>query len=595
MCRKGRKSVQATRAVWVNLQRSSEPAAQLDRAATALSPLVTQIVHNRGIAAEALGAFLRPPYDPDASPLTMLGMRAALDRLLLARERRETVAVYGDFDVDGITGTAVLVEALSASGVAALPYIPHRQSEGSGLHEEAVASLAAQGVRLIVTVDCGITNAVEVNQVMRSGLDVIVTDHHSPPDILPRAVAIVDPRQPGCPYPFKELAGVGVAFRLAQVLLRATRGDHLQLEQRLLDLVAIGTIADMVALRGENRALVWFGLRALNDTERPGLQALIARSGLRMGAITSTDVGFRICPRLNAAGRLDHASLGYELLRAASYEHADSLAQRLEEKNTERQQLTKQALADAHARLAAQPDIARRRLLVLEVDAWAAGVLGLLAGKLVEETGKPVVVLQRQDGEVRGSARGTPAFSMLDALRTCEELLDRYGGHQLAAGFTTAPDRLPALIARLQQHAAASLVEGDVRPVLEIDAEVTSQQITWSLYDQLQALEPCGVGNPLPLFLCRRVRLGDVRTVGNNHLRLSIGKGNQRLTALVFRRGDLAPYLRRNMDADLVFHLEANDWNGYRTLQLRVRDMQFEPAYNPSLNLDLEGSSRRGG
>lgn len=572
--------MQATRSVWLNLQHLSEPAAQLERATTSLSPLVTQIIHNRGIGAEELSTFLRPDLLPTPDPFGMLGMAAAVERLLAARAAGEVVAVYGDFDVDGVTGTAVLVEAFGAAGIRAIPYIPHRQQEGTGLNQVAIDGLAAQGVRLVVTVDCGITSARAIGTTMAAGIDVIVTDHHSPPDVLPPAVAIVDPRQPGCRYPFKDLAGVGVAFRLAQALFRRLGTVPRSVERTLLDLVAIGTIADMVPLRDENRALVWRGIRLLNSTDRLGLQALIARSGLRMGAITSTDVGYRICPRLNAAGRLDHASIGYGLLTTTSYEDADAFAQRLEEKNTERQQLTHQVMGAAHEHLARLPHSESDRLIVMPIEPWASGVMGLLAGKLVEETGKPVVVVQESgDGDVRGSARGTPAFDVLEALRENADLLDQFGGHQLAAGFTTSAERAVQLADRLRARASQSLAAEDVLPTLQIDAEVAPRELTWALHDQLQALEPCGMGNPLPLFIARQLRVFDYRQVGNNHLRLLVGRGSTRLTAIVFRRGELAHYLRRNMHVDLVFNLEANEWNGYRTLQLRVRDMQFEPAF----------------
>ncbi len=574
--------MQATRSTWLNLQQESEPAPQLERATTSLSPLVTQILHNRGISADDLPAFLSPYRSYGYDPMLLRGMGAAVHRLLEARQRGELLAIYGDFDVDGITSTAVLVQACTMAGLRAMPYIPHRQSEGSGLHRVALEGLAAQGVRLVVTADCGITSASEVGDVEGVGIDVIVTDHHSPPNVLPPALAIVDPLQPGCPYPNKDLSGVGVAYKLAQALLRAVDvpADR---ERSLLDLVAIGTIADMVPLLGENRVLVWHGMRVLNDTQRLGLQALIARSGLRPGTISSTDVGYRLCPRLNAAGRLDHASLGYDLIMAESYGTADLLAQRLEEKNTERQVLTQQALAAVREALARQPRADCCRMLVVHIEPWASGVMGLLAGKLVEEFGKPVVVLHTTGDEVRGSVRGTRAFGMLDALRANADLLDRYGGHELAAGFSTRPELVPLLTERLRARAANALVDADVLPTLHIDAVVPARQLTWQLYDQLQAIEPCGVGNPLPLFLCRRLRLFEYRRVGNNHLRLTVGRGSQRLSAIVFRRGDLAQYLRRNIDIDLVFSLEANDWNGYRSLQMRVRDMSFEPAHQSSL------------
>lgn len=578
--------MQATRAVWVNLQAESEPAPQLDRASTSLSPLVTQILHNRGISADGLPVFLNPQrmqsYDPDL----LRGMRAAIGRLQQARAAGETVAVCGDSDVDGITGAAVLVDALTLAGINAIPCLPPR-GEGSCLQGEELVGLPARGIGLLITADCGITDATEIEALGAAGLEVIVTDHHTPPGVLPPALAIVNPQQPGCRYPCKLLAGVGVAYKVGEALLRsqglaaAARG--------LLDLVAIGTVADMVPLVDEDRMLVWHGLRVLNDTSRPGLQAVVARSGLRLGSISATDVGYRLCPRLNAAGRLDQASLGYELLAARTYPEADALAQRLEEKNAARQHLMQEAMAAAHDELARNRPGPDTRLLIVPIAPGASGVMGLLAGKLMEEYGKPVVVLFSGGSEVRGSGRGTAAFGMLDALRANADLLLRYGGHQLAAGFTIRPEDVPRLAERLQRRAAELRLDGDARPVLRVDAEVAPGQLSWALYDQLQALEPCGVGNPLPLFLCRHMRVFEFRQVGNNHLRLTVGRGDRRFPAIVYRRGDLANYLRRNIEVDIVFHLEANDWNGTRSLQLRVRDMAFEPS--GMQDFDGEGST----
>jgi single-stranded-DNA-specific exonuclease len=581
--------VQATHSIWVNLAQISEPAPQLERVTTALSPLVTQIVHNRGIAPEDLAQYLRPDWRDVGDPYALLGMAAAVERVLAARERGEIVAVYGDSDVDGITGTALLVQTLEICGLAAVPYIPHRQPGGAGLSAEGLAFLAARQVKLVVTVDCGITGTQEVSSLAEQDVEVIVTDHHTPSTTLPQAVAIIDPRQPGCTYPCKDLAGVAVAFKLAQALLcRLVPGAEAHL-RRLLDLVAIGSIADMGPLRHENRILVWHGLRVLNETDRPGLQALIARSGLHPGGITSTDVGVRICPRLNAAGRLDHAALGYELLTARTYEDAEKPALQLEERNSERQHLTLRVMSSLHEQIAAGAGERTPRLLVLHLEPWAAGVMGLVAGKLVEEYGRPVVVLHAIDGEVRGSARGTPAFDVLAALQANAALLHRFGGHQLAAGFTTSPDRVDALTARLRHRADCLLADANLVPVLEIDADVALRQLTWQLYDQLQALEPCGIGNRLPLFLCKRLKVLDLRRVGNNQLRLTVGRGSLHMTAIVFRRGDLLPYLHRSMLVDLVFHLDANEWNGSRVLQLRVRDMAFEPLDALSATMDLAG------
>jgi single-stranded-DNA-specific exonuclease len=571
--------VRATRSTWLNLQSVNEPPPRLEQATAAaeLSPVVAQVLHNRGIDAEALPAFLSPHRALGHDPLGLLGMKEAVRRLINARKADELVAIYGDFDVDGITSVAVLMHACAIAGLRAIPYIPHRQDQGSGLNIAAIERLVAQGVGMIVTADCGINNGVESRALERLGIDLIITDHHAAPDVLPRAVAIVDPLQPGCAYPNKDLAGVGVAYKVARALLRAV-GEPKNHGQALLDLVAVGTIADMVPLTGENRTLVWHGMRVLNNSPRPGLQAVISRCGLRTGTINSTDVGFRICPRLNAAGRLAQGSLGYELLMAGTFEEADAWAQKLEEKNAERQLLTERALTAIHEEIATHAAADDARLIMVCIESWASCVMGLLAGKLVEEFGKPVIVLCETGGEVRGSARGTRGFGVLEAFKANADLLDRFGGHEMAAGFTTRSNQIPKLAERLRTRAGARLGPDDVLPTLQIDAELGARELTWSLHQDLQLMEPFGVSNPLPVFLCRRMRILEYRRMGNNHLRMIVGKGDQRLPALVFRRGDLACHLRRNMEVDLVFSLEANDWNGCRTLQLRVRDLSFEPA-----------------
>jgi len=575
--------VQATRAVWLNLQQVNKPVPKMERSQSSLSPLLSQILHNRGIQPEDQATYLHPEMHDLASPMNLTGMREAVARLQSARKNAELVAVLGDSDVDGITATAVLVQAFTAAGLRVIPCIPSRL-EGAGLSQRSLKDLQMQGAQVIVTVDCGMASTAEIAEAVADGLDVIVTDHHKPLLELPPALAIVNPHLEDVCSPCKDLAGVGVAFRLAQALLRATRRDAIQREYELLDLVLIGTIGDMAPLVGENRILASHGLRVLNETRRVGLQALVSSSGLSLGSISATDVGIRLCPRLNVAGRNGNAALGYDLLVSTSAEAARTVVQKLEEMTVERQHRTQQALIMLHEQLGAQPSAPENHLLVLRVDAWAADIMGLLAGKIVEEFAKPVVVLLEANGEVRGSARGVPGFDILEALQAHADLLRRFGGHQLAAGFTADSQHAEALVTALRQRVATLLSAKEALPTLQFDAELSPGQITWRLLDQLQALEPCGIGNPSPLFLCRRLRVLEFRIGGNNHLRLSVGKGGQRLEAFVFRRGDLARFMHRHMDVDLIFSLETNEWNDVSNLQLRVRDMAFEPNY--SLGLD---------
>ena len=494
--------MQATRSVWLNLQAGNDPKLDLDWGGVELSPLVIQILHNRGISAGRLMQFLGPDRGPVYDPRRLRGMQQAVNRVLRAREQEETVAVYGDSDVDGITGAVLLVQALGMLGIKTVHYVPNRQTEPAGVNREALQWLAQSDATLVITVDCGITSEAALREGQERGLDFVVTDHHAPPAVLPNVDAIIDPLQAGCKYPCKDLAGVGVAFKLAQCLLRAA-GFPEECMQSFMDLVALGTIADMVPLVGENRALVWWGLSVLNHSSRPGLQVLIARSGLHAGSITAADVGYKLCPRLNAAGRIGNDSAAYALLTARSYEEAESYATILEQRNRERQHLTQEAYEACHEELRRSPVGAADWIVVAHIEPSASAVAGVLAGKLVEEYGLPAMVVQVCGDTIRGSLRGTTSFPILDALRSTSDLLSHYGGHQQAAGFVTEPEHLAEVTRRIRDFAASLPGAGSAFPQLRIDAELSPYDVGWQLHDQLQVLEPFGVGNPTPLFLCR--------------------------------------------------------------------------------------------
>jgi single-stranded-DNA-specific exonuclease len=509
-------------------------------------------------------------------PMLMKGMPEASARVARAIADREPVAVYGDFDTDGVTAVTLLVQALTAMGGDIRPYIPHRTREGYGLNNLAVEQLAEDGVRLLITVDCGISNVEEVARAAALGLDVIVTDHHHPPDVLPAALAVVNPKQPGCAYPYKQLVGVGIAYKLVQALFK--RGLRIgELRGRdLLDVVALGTVADMGPLDGENRVLVKAGLDALNATGRPGLRALIEVAGLTMGKVTSSDIGYMLGPRLNAAGRLDDAARAYELLLADSYARAKVLADELNQTNRARQDLTKQVQAAAKA-MAEADGRSERRVVLLDSPAFQAGVVGLVAGKLADEWGRPVLLIERGEELSRGSARSVPGFSVIDALTSCADLLERFGGHSAAAGFTIVSQRIPELDARLQAIAAAQLTDEMLQPSLSVDAEVGLNELSWELLAELAGLEPFGQGNPQPALMSAGLQVVDARTRGadGQHLKLLLRKdGGSTYEAIGFRLGHLANALRRHPRIDLLYTLEANEWNGERKLQLNVKDLR---------------------
>lgn len=542
------------------------------------SPLIVQLLYNRGITApQDVRDFLAGDQPLD-NPFRLKGMNEAVTRLRQAIRREELVAIYGDFDADGVTATALLVETLSALGAKVRPYIPHRVEEGYGLHTDALRQLASQGVGLVVTVDCGIRSIAEVSYGNKLDLNLIVTDHHSVGREVPPAVAVINPKQPDCPYPFEDLAGVGVAFKLAQALLQANRqvpvvkGEVGVNEEDLLDLAALGTVADLAPLLGENRSLVKRGLERLNVAERLGVRAMIAQAGLKPGQIEATTIGFVLGPRLNAAGRLDDAITSYDLLTCRSPDQAANLARELEELNRHRQRLTAEALEQAKEQvLMAGED---ERLFFAAGEEFLAGIVGLVAGRLTEEFYRPAVVVELGPAESHGSARSIPEFNITAALDQCSDLLVRYGGHAAAAGFTVANDNLEVLQERLQELAAEQLEGVELAPTLLVDAEVELSELDWATQALLAQLEPCGYANPHPLLLSRQVLVRDARAVGTDgsHLKLTLSGGRVIWDAIAFRQGRWAGQLPSHID--VVYALEINEWQGEKRLQLNVKDLR---------------------
>jgi single-stranded-DNA-specific exonuclease len=502
-------------------------------------------------------------------------MSEAVSRLRDAIRRGERIAVYGDFDTDGVTATALLVQTLSALGAQVEPYIPHRVDEGYGLNLDALRHLWQQGIRVVVTVDCGIRSIPEVTEASK-GLDLIVTDHHSVGEELPPAVAIINPKQPGCRYPFKDLAGVGLAFKLAQGLLRAQNqmGPGVTLaEETLVDLVALGTVADLAPLLGENRSLVRRGLEALNEPSRPGVQALMADAGLRRGEVDATAIGFRLGPRLNAAGRIDTAMLAYDLLTNTDPLATKDLAEKLGRLNQRRQELTEQIVAAAEAQVLA--DDPEARLYLAASKDFLPGIVGLAASRLTEAYYRPSVVVELGERKSRGSCRSIPEFHITRALDACQDLLVRYGGHKAAAGFTVDTDKLDALRRRLQAIAAEQLADIELRPTLRIDAEIPLEEVDWAMHALLDEIEPCGVKNPKPVFASPGVEVRDQRAMGSErrHLKLTLRDGRGvAWDAVFFRRGELLGQVPGRVD--VAYTLEANEWNHRKRLQLHVQDLK---------------------
>ena len=509
----------------------------LPKAATGNVPdgipdLVCRILRARGIADADMPAFLeaRPT---DAGP-PMLDQGRAVDRIRRALAARERIVVYGDYDVDGIAGTAILVRAFRQFGVAVAAYIPDRYEEGYGLNAQALTKLAEDGAKVVISVDCGVTAVREAALARTLGVDLIITDNHHPPAELPDGFAVVNPRRPGDPSLDKELAGAGVVLVVARRLL-GELGFALRRDE-LMQLVSLATVADVVPLRGANRALVRAGLEALNRAPIMGVRALVERAGLRLGHVTAANIGYVLGPRLNAAGRITDAEEALRLLLTEDADEAKLLAEHLELKNTERQELTRQVVKGARERAAERPDA---WATVVADPGWPAGIVGLGASRLVEDYGRPAVVIAIDGEEGKGSCRSISAVHIAEALDECDDLLVKHGGHAMAAGFSIARENIAAFTQRLDEVVRRML--GSVRPTpsLRVDAEIEPEALTSRLALELAALEPCGAGNPRPHLLLRSVKVFGIRQVGvdSDHLRCKITVGRFTFDAMAFRRG----------------------------------------------------------
>ncbi|MCY4367300.1 MAG: single-stranded-DNA-specific exonuclease RecJ [Chloroflexi bacterium] len=540
-----------------------------------LSPAIARVLLARGIdSSEKLQLFLNPPHRLPHCPMRLEGMESALQLLNQTINSPSTegtsklVGIVGDFDVDGITGTAILTEVLTDFGLDALPYLPDRVAEGHGLSEEAVRYFSGLGARLIITVDCGVSSRSEVALANSLGLKVIVTDHHVPPADPPKAFSIINPGVPGNQYPFPELCGAGLALKLAQGLYQL-RG--LPTPRPLLELAALGTIADMVPLVDENRFLVTEGLAELSRTRRPGLIAMYKLAGLEDKPITADTVAFQIAPRLNAAGRMGHAGDSLKLLITSDENDAEALAHKLEAQNRERRDLTLEAFEAASRKLSNLESIPP--FILIDEPAVTPGVAGLVAGKLARQYQRPAVALASAGEDILiGSGRSIPAFNLVQAFDQCSNLFLRHGGHSQAAGFTIHRENVRGLQTALSKFALERLAEKDLEPVLEIDAEIELSDLTPKLLSELETLEPFGVANPRPVFLSRGLHVDEIYRIGNagQHLKLMVNDGGKRFPALAFDRA--SEWESGIKMIDLAYTISADVWRGRTRYSLVVED-----------------------
>jgi single-stranded-DNA-specific exonuclease len=538
-------------------------------------PAIGHTLVNRGLADAATALqFLSPSLDDLHDPFQLLGLDAAVERIGRALDAGETILVQGDYDVDGITSTYLLHTTLTELGGVVRWRIPHRTRDGYGLSVAAVEEARSLGCTLIVTVDCGITAVEPVARARMLGIDTVITDHHEPSSALPDACAMINPLRPGCPYPFKSLAGVGVTYKLVEALLRV-RGPSPR-AQEFLDVVALGTIADVVPLVGENRVFATLGLERLNRTGHLGLRALLERSGLAGRRVTSGQVAFVLAPRINAAGRMGHAEQALRLLLARDAGEARACAESLEDDNQRRRRFDQTAAAEAAARVEQELGWPECASILLWSEDWHPGVVGIVASRMVERFQRPTILVALDGDRGRGSGRSLSGLDLTRVLDGCGDLLEAYGGHALAAGLTVTRDRLPELRQRFERLVRERAKPGDFVRRLEFDADVSLGECDAGLVEWVERLSPHGLGNPEPVFRVTRVEVDSATVVGGGkHLRLSVRDRTGSAEAIGFGLGDQAPALRRAGACALAFVPTRNEWNGGSRIQLKLKGVQL--------------------
>ncbi|MBT6690777.1 single-stranded-DNA-specific exonuclease RecJ [Candidatus Parcubacteria bacterium] len=542
-----------------------------------LHPTVAQLLYNRGIdTQEKIDEFLMPDYSQDIhDPFLFKDMTKACERIYQAIDKKELITVYGDYDADGVSAAVILKTGLENLGAKVEAYLPHREKEGYGLNKKAVEKLASNKTKLIITCDCGISNTEEVDLANEKGLDVIITDHHTVPDNLPKAMAIIHP-QVYDSYPFKFLAGGAVAFKLVQGLIKHKSSalsdkDKESHEKWLLDLVAISLVADMVPLIGENRTLLKYGLIVLKKTQRIGLQKLMEVANLSADKVDTRSIGFSIAPRINAAGRMDHANLAFYLLTEPDADKAQELAVELNQSNIDRQKVTEKIVRQADAQEVSD----KESLLFFYQSDWAAGLTGLVASRLVRKHARPCIVMtDSESGDVVGSGRSIPAFNIVESLQANADLLLRFGGHPQACGFSISKDNKDKFISNMQKRANEQLHGVEFLTKLEIEIVINFKDISWEIVDLLDKFKPFGQGNAEPLFMSTDLLVTAARKVGNDakHWKLELVKDNKKRDAIAFGLGNVD--LEIGDKIDVVYNLSINQWNGNREIQLIIKDIK---------------------
>ncbi|MFH0819338.1 MAG: single-stranded-DNA-specific exonuclease RecJ [Patescibacteria group bacterium] len=541
-----------------------------------INPIILQLLFNRQITEQKqIEEFITPDYSTDQnSPFLFRDMEKVLARIEQALSKHEKVVIHGDYDADGVCSTCLMHEVLTAIGIKNLSiYIPDRETEGYGLNMNTINNFIQAKVDLIITVDCGIANAKEIAYALENKIDTIITDHHAEPlDMPTSAVAIIDSAISSEPYPFKKLAGVGVAFKVAQALIKKYElGEGF--EKWLLDLVAISTITDCMPLLGENRTLVKYGLMVLNKTKRLGLLELIKSIGNNFLSIDSHIVGFRLGPRLNAAGRMDHANSAYQLLATKDPAESVDLSRQLNQSNTNRQKITEKITNQAKEQIAGEID---ESVYFAYHRDWPIGILGLVAGKISDLYQKPTFIITENQGEITGSGRSIEQINIIEAIQQCEEYLSRFGGHAQACGFSLKNGAsLSEFKIKLRRIIGEKIKNKVLKKTVRIESEITLSDITWELMNELEKFSPFGEGNPKPLFLLKNLTIRDWQIVGQNnkHLRLIFEQDNIVKKAIGFNFGSFSDQIDRDKKIDIVAELDVNEWNGNKEQQLKIVDI----------------------
>ncbi|WP_052487218.1 single-stranded-DNA-specific exonuclease RecJ [Gordoniibacillus kamchatkensis] len=555
---------------------ADEAAAEAICAALGVGPLIARLLVQRGIGSpEAATLFLQGGKDDFHDPYLLDGMQPAVERIRKALDSGEKIRIYGDYDADGVSSTSLMVHLMKQLGANFDTYIPHRVREGYGLNDAAADHAKSSGVSLIVTVDTGISAVEQVAYIRTLGMDVIVTDHHEPPEILPDALAVINPKKPGCPYPFKHLAGVGVALKLAHALLG-------RLPEELLEIAAIGTVADLMPLTGENRLIVKLGLERMRATAYPGIAALLDVADIDRKEVSAGHIGFAIGPRINASGRLEAADAAVKLLTAGDAAEAQQLAGELDALNKERQRIVEEMTKEA-MQMASEQHEQGRLAIVLAKEGWNVGVIGIVASRVTETFYRPTVILgiDAETGMAKGSARSISGFDLYEALTHCSEWLDHYGGHQGAAGMSLHQGRIAAFAAKLDELARCWLQPDDFVPVAKAELACSLSDVTVPLIEQLNKLAPFGMGNPMPRFLFKELRMEEQRLIGKDkqHLKLTVTQdgmeGGAAVDAVGFGKGALLAAMSATARLDAIGEVSINEWNGRRKPQLILHDLRI--------------------